>query len=282
LFFYYFGFLIILFFYLNFIVNNLIFWWSIFVLITLTFIFLNKLNGSFSSSLNYFLIQEFLGFLFIIFSGFLLQFLILLIKIGVSPFHFWLYSVSSTLNNYNLIWFLTFQKIPFIPVLLFLFNYIYLFLLIFGLLICYIQIFILKNFKFIFIISSTESFNWLFFGLIFGIWGFTFLSIYYFFNIIFLIFYLNSINLTFIPLETILVFLNLPLSISFFLKIYLLKLVILVYDFLSLILLVLIFLSSLSFIGWFLSFSIKKIIDLKSYYTYYYFIIYILFFYIFF
>lgn len=52
--------------------------------------------------LNYFIIQEFIGLLFLVFSGFIFQFLILIVKVGVSPLHFWIYSVVGSINNYIL------------------------------------------------------------------------------------------------------------------------------------------------------------------------------------
>ena len=145
--------------FLNFLRINLLIWWSVFIIITLTFIFLNKIQGDFGNSLNYFLLQEFLGFLFLIFFSMFIQYIILIIKVGISPFHFWVVSVFLNLDNYMLIWFLTFQKLPFVPVLLLLFKFIIFFLILLGIIFCYFQLINIKNYKTMLVLSSTESFN---------------------------------------------------------------------------------------------------------------------------
>lgn len=280
MFFYIFIFLIFLFFFLNIFFSNVVFWWSIFVLITLLFLFINKVSLSFSRSLNYFVFQEFLGLIFLISLGLTFQFFILLIKVGVSPFHFWGFSILSYLDRFLLIWFLTFQKLPFIPVIIYLFRSLYFIVFFFGLVYCYFQIYILKNFKFMFFVSSTESFNWLLFGLIFGFWGVILLFFYYIFNIFFLIVYINFFGLGFLPLETVFVFVNIPFSITFFFKILLLNLSVFLYDFFLLIILLLIFFSTLSFIGWISFFRLKSLSFTKDFYHYLSFLIWV-FFYIF-
>lgn len=50
--------------------------------------FLGKHFVKYVSIVNYFIIQEVLGLLFLVFRGLILQLLILIMKIGVSPFHF--------------------------------------------------------------------------------------------------------------------------------------------------------------------------------------------------
>lgn len=263
-------------------INNILFWWTIFLLLTLIFLFLRKSKGSIGCIVNYFIIQEFIGLLFLVFSGFILQFFILIVKVGVSPLHFWIYSVMGGLNNFIIMWFLTFQKLPFIPILVLLFNFLFFYLLFLGLFLCYLQIYILKNSKFLFSISSTESFSWLLFRVIRGCIRMVLVSLYYFFSIFFLIIYLNYSSRSFILLETCLVFLNIPFSVSFFLKIFILKLSIIVYDFFVLFLLLIMFFSSLSLINWFTIFSLKALNIFKDYYSWARFIIYYTFFLVFF
>lgn len=274
--------LIFLIFILNLLINNILFWWTIFLLLTLLYLFLRKSKGSLRRILNYFIIQEFMGLLFLIFSGFIFQFLIVMIKVGVSPFHFWIYSVVGSLNNFILIWFLTFQKLPFIPILMLLFNYMFFYLLFLGLFLCYLQIYVLKNSKFLFSISSTESFNWLLFGVLRGFISLILISFYYLFRIVFLITFINSNSRNFILLETSLVFLNIPFRVSFFLKIFILKLSFFVYDIFLLFLLIIIFFSSLSLIRWFTIFRLKNSKIFKDYYSWSRFIIYYIFFIVFF
>lgn len=256
------------------IYSNIIFWWSIFVLITLTYLFLLKLSGNFSGGVNYFIFQEALGLIFLIFLGAGLQFFILILKVGVSPFHFWVYRVISYLDGYLLMWFLTFQKLPFLAVLSYLFSFKFFFLLRFGIFVCYLQIYVLKNFKYLFFVSSTESFNWLFFSLILGASTFLFFSIYYILNMMILIFYINF-SFSFPLLETSLVFLNIPLSVSFFLKIFMLFLGVNLLGRVMLFLLIFIFLSSLSFLFWLSLYSLKNSSLFKDSYHLLYFILFI-------
>lgn len=249
-------------------------WWSIFILITLVFLFISKINLSFSSALNYFIFQEVTGFLFLVFIGRILQIFLLIIKVGVSPLHFWVYNIISSLDNYLLLWFLTFQKLPFIPSLFYFLNFIFIFLLILGLLYCYFQIFIIKNFKLIFFVSSTESFNWIILGCYFGFWSFFLIFFYYILNIIFLVSYTSLNSLFIFSLETILVFLNLPLTVSFYLKIFILFISVTLYDFYFLLILGFIFISSLSFIYWIFNYRVYSNYKFKDFYTNIYFLFY--------
>ena len=274
--------LIVIFTFLNFIIINLLFWWRIFLLITLIYLFLGKSSSSFTRIINYFVIQEFLGFLFLVFSGGLLQYLVLLLKGGVAPLHFWIFSVVGRVDSYVIIWFLTFQKMPFLPILVFLYRGVLFLFLLLGVVFCYLQIYILKSRKLIFVISSTESFSWILLGSIMGLWRILIFGLYYFFNIFFLISYLGSTGFEFLRLETFLVFLNLPLSVSFYLKIFMLNRVFFIFDFYLLFVLLLIFLSSLCLIFWFLNYSLKRYETYKDFYGSYSYLTYLLFFVVFF
>ena len=159
LFIYFFIVLFLLYFFLNLLTNNILLWWRVFIIITLTFVLLNKIQGDFGNSLNYFLLQEFLGFLFLIFFSTLLQYVLLIMKIGIRPFHFWITSVFLNLENFILMWFLTFQKLPFLPVLILIFKFFFIYLIILGVVFCYFQLINIKNYKVIIALSSTESFN---------------------------------------------------------------------------------------------------------------------------
>lgn len=268
LFFYFFFILFLFYFVLNFFSVNLIIWWRVFIIMTLSFVLLNKIQGDFGNSLNYFFLQEFLGFIFLIFFITFFQYIILIIKVGISPFHFWITSVFLSLDNFILIWFLTFQKIPFLPVLLFLFKYLLFFLIILGIFFCYVQIINLKNYKVLIALSSTESFNWLIIGLLIGVWGFFFIIFYYIFRIVILLNYQILTNYINYYLEFFLVFLNIPLSFSFFLKIFILGLAVNSFGFLILFLLVIMVFSSLRFILWFVSYGTlvnKKFQDQMNY-----------------
>lgn len=255
------------------LVNNLIIWWRIFLIITILFTLLNKSNKSYSRVFNYFVIQESLGLIFLIFSRGILQFFIVLIKIGVAPLHFWIFSVTNNIINYRLIWFLTFQKLPFLVILLQIFwlkSYI---LLILGLLICYIQIFLIKNYKNLLVISSTESFNWIILGLFFSFLNSFYLFIYYFILIVILINKFNKFSINFVNWETTLVFLNIPFTVSFFVKIFSLSEILKFDSIFLLFLLFLMFLSVLAFSFWLINLSIKNNISNQTNNKFLYFII---------
>ena len=242
---------------LSFLSNNIIIWWSIFLLITLVFIFLNKGLKSYSSLINYFIIQESLGLVFLLLNFYFVQFFIVIIKIGVAPLHFWIFRVTNNIYNINLIWFLTFQKLPFLLVLVQIFWLDSIILIFLGLLICYFQIFIIKNYKNLLILSSTESFNWIIIGVFLSFLNTLYLFLYYFILIIILINKFRKSNVNWLNWGTILVFLNLPFSVTFFVKIFSLREIFKFNNLLFVFLLFLIFLSVLTFRYWLINIRIK-------------------------
>lgn len=244
--------------FLSLLLNNLIVWWRIFLLITIIFIIINKRTKRYRRIFNYFIIQESLGLLFLIFSRSFLQFFILLIKIGVAPLHFWIFNVTNNIINYSLIWFLTFQKLPFLLILLQMFVLRRFFILVLGLLICYLQLFIIKNYKNILIISSTESFNWIILGLFFSFINSFYLFFYYFILMVLIINKFSKFRNNFVNWETILIFLNIPFRVSFFVKIFSLREILKFERIFVLLLLFLIFLSVLSFSFWLVNIRIKN------------------------
>lgn len=276
LFFYFFIILMLFYTLVNYLSRNILVWWMVFVIITLTFIFIYKIQGNFDESLNYFLIQEFLGFLFLTCVLFFLQILILIVKIGISPFHFWIFSVLFGVDNFLLLWFLTFQKLPFLPVLLYLMDYLYITLILFGILVCYFQVISILDLKFIIVISSTESFNWLILGLLIGVWGFTLLFFYYFLNVILLLSQQDLFSKYFnYTLEIILVFINAPLTFTFFVKIFILTLFISIDPLISMFLLIMIALYSAAFLSWFVNFLVRRDKIKKNNYGYFYYLFFV-------
>lgn len=255
-----FVFLIIIVFFLTLLrllTNNVVIWWSVFLIITIIFIMLNKSVKSIVTIINYFVIQESLGLLFLMLATGYYQFFIILIKVGVSPFHFWLFSVTNNIVGFNLMWFLTFQKLPFLVILLQLFWFNTILILIFGLLVCYLQMFLLKNYKNLIVVSSTESFTWIILGLFFSFINSFYLFFYYILLIILLIVKVSKQNLNFFNWETVLVFLNLPYSVSFFVKIFTLSELLNLESIFVLFLLILMFLSVLSFSFWIINLRVK-------------------------
>lgn len=244
--------------------NNLILWWSIFLLITLVFLTINKFFFSYSGLINYFIIQETAGLLFLFLRFSFFQFLILFLKIGIAPLHFWLFSVLTNVSDLNLLWFLTFQKLPFIFVLFQLFFNFVLLTLVFGLFFCQLQFFFLKKTKFLIIVSSTERFNWF---LILNRVSFFFsfyLFIYYLIVIVFILFKINNQTEYINTWETLLVFLNVPIMATFFIKIFSLTQIV-NFSLSFLIILAILFLSSIAFLFWLVQKTTKEIFyNIKS------------------
>lgn len=259
LFFLYLIFLVLVIFALSFLRNNIFVWWRIFLIITIVFIYLNKITNRIISLLNYFIIQESLGLIFLLFNYSFIQFFVIIIKIGVAPLHFWVFRVTNGILGYGLVWFLTFQKLPFLLIILEVFWFFGFFLLIFGILFCYFQIIFYKGYKNIIILSSTESFSWIILGLLLSFFNSFFLFIYYILLILYLIGKFNKLNLSWVSWETILVFINLPFGVTFFVKIFSLSEIIKLGYIIILILLFIIFLSSLTFSYWLINISIKNI-----------------------
>nr|AGQ46181.1 NADH dehydrogenase subunits 2 [Bunostomum phlebotomum] len=249
---------------LSLMVNNVLVWWSVFLLMTLIFVMLNKKINSYSSLFNYFIIQESLGLLFLMFSFYYFQLLIIFLKIGMAPFHFWIFSVTNSVFGYNLVWFLTFQKLPFLVILLqFIFGKM-VFLLFIGLFFCLFQMLLMKSYKNLLILSSTESFNWIVLGFLMSFFNVFVIFFYYFFVMLFLIPKFEFMNVVgYLGWETMLVFLNLPFSVNFFVKIFSLSEVLKVYGVLVLFLLFLMFFSVLSLSFWLVNLSSKFFFDLK-------------------
>lgn len=254
--FFYLVFFVLFLFIFNFVIFNFVIWWSVFLLITVVFVYLNKFT-SVSSTISYFVIQEFLGLIFLLLNYNLIQFLVIVLKIGIAPFHFWIFSVLSSSNGYVVLWFLTFQKLPFIPVLLYFLNSRYFLLLVLGIFFCYFQIFLSKSYKNILLISSTESFNWIIIILFFSFYSSLIFFIIYFFFLYIVLGISFKKDFDFLSWELIFVFINIPLGMVFFIKIFSLVSSFFLSSIVFLICLFLMFLSVLCFSFWILNFSTK-------------------------
>lgn len=246
------------------LVNNILVWWSIFLLITLVFVILNKKLRSYGALFNYFVMQESLGLLFLIFSFGFMQLLIVIFKIGIAPLHFWIFRVTNRVFGFNLMWFLTFQKLPFLLIFLQIIVRGVIYLLILGLLFCLFQILLIKTYKNLLILSSTESFNWITLGFLISFLNILFIFVYYFLLILIIIPKFEFFNVSnFVGWETILIFINLPFRVNFFVKIFSLSEILKVHRFNFLFLLFLIFFSVLSLRFWMVILSTKLHIVFK-------------------
>nr|YP_010310408.1 NADH dehydrogenase subunit 2 [Coronocyclus labratus]UMY75943.1 NADH dehydrogenase subunit 2 [Coronocyclus labratus] len=243
---------------LSLITNNILVWWSIFLLMTLVFVMLNKQTNSFSSLFNYFVMQESLGLLFLMFSFGYLQLLIVMFKIGMAPFHFWIFSVTNGVFGFNLMWFLTFQKLPFLLIFLQMMVAKLVFFLMVGLFFCLFQMLLVKTYKNLLILSSTESFNWITLGFVMSFFNVLFIFLYYFLLMLMVIPKFEMINVSnLIGWETMLVFMNLPFSVNFFVKIFSLSEILKVQGVGILLLLFMMFFSALSLSFWMVNLSTK-------------------------
>nr|AEO72444.1 NADH dehydrogenase subunit 2 [Toxocara canis] len=250
--------------FLNFFSSNVLVWWSVFLLMTVTFVCLSKSIGAYTSVLNYFVIQESLGLFFLVFNTFLLQFFVVMMKIGVAPLHFWVFSVTNSLGDWLLMWFLTFQKLPFLPVLVQLYDFKVVFLFLFGIFVCYLQLFVLKSYKNMMVISSTESFNWVVLTCFLSVVNVLYLFFYYLCLMVMLMPSFVVKDLSFVNWETVFVFLNVPFSVSFFIKIFSLSELFKLDGVFVLFLLFVMFLSMLCFSLWLVNMSAKTMWFLSS------------------
>lgn len=224
---------------------------------TVVFVCISKGVGAYTSVLNYFVIQERLGLFFLVFNVFLLQFFVVMMKIGVAPLHFWVFSVTRSLYDWLLMWFLTFQKLPFLPVLVQLYDFKVVFLLLLGIFVCYLQLFVLKSYKNMMIISSTESFNWVILTCFLSVVNVLYLFFYYLGLMVMLMPSFVIKDLGFVNWETIFVFFNIPFSVSFFIKIFSLSELFKLDGVFVLFLLFAMFLSMLCFSLWLVNMSTK-------------------------
>nr|YP_008963971.1 NADH dehydrogenase subunit 2 [Hypodontus macropi]AGY95414.1 NADH dehydrogenase subunit 2 [Hypodontus macropi] len=243
---------------LSILVNNVLVWWSIFLLMTLVFVALNKGVNGYSSLFNYFVMQESLGLVFLMFSVGYFQALIVMLKIGVAPFHFWVFSVTNGVFGFNLMWFLTFQKLPFLLIFLQLMISELIFLLVFGLFSCLFQMLLMKTYKNLLVLSSTESFNWIVLGFLMSFLNVLFIFFYYCVLMIMIIPKFELFNVKgFVGWETLLIFMNLPFSVNFFVKIFSLSEIFKVQGLWFLLLLFMMFFSALSLGFWMVNLSTK-------------------------
>nr|YP_009679043.1 NADH dehydrogenase subunit 2 [Setaria labiatopapillosa]QDF64271.1 NADH dehydrogenase subunit 2 [Setaria labiatopapillosa] len=212
-------FLLLFFSFLNFCIFDYFIWWSVFVICTFVFVLLVK-DCDINCLISYYVLPEVCGYYFLVFNNWKMQFLLLMLKSGSAPFHFWIFSVLEGLKKWYVLWFLTLQKLPYFFVLVNFWGDFFFIILFIGMVLCYIQVFLLRSFFDMLVVVSTESFNWL---LLLSIFSFSdvffFVFFYYFIMFLVLSYIYSSVN--FFSVEMVLLFFNVPLSLTFFLKILL-------------------------------------------------------------
>ena len=239
---------------------NIVVWWRVFILMDLIFIFLCKNSSKFSRVLNYFVFQEFLGFIFLFLTSSILQGVIVIRKIGILPFHYWVFVVMDGLRGWIVIWFLTLQKLPLIGVYIYLLVGELLYVLVFGFIMCYFQLFVIKDYKLILMLVSSERFNWIIIGYIFSILRGLIIFFYYVFMSLFIIPIFNQLSMVNYEWLAIITYLNVPLGVSFFVKIFSLFVVVKVLGFWLVVLLFMIFINFMSLLVWLIEKSLKVLI----------------------
>lgn len=163
--------------------------------------------------------QEVRGLFFLFLKNFNFQLIIIFLKIGVSPLHFWVFSILIGLRINLVFWFLTFQKLVYFSILVsWSLNFIYFFFL--GIFVCFIQVIFLFDFLKVFIINLTERINWILLFFIRSLNESFILIIYYLGLSIILL--KNSLRKKILNWVVILFLVNLPLSLNFFVKIFIL------------------------------------------------------------
>nr|YP_004927918.1 NADH dehydrogenase subunit 2 [Heliconema longissimum]ACV96724.1 NADH dehydrogenase subunit 2 [Heliconema longissimum] len=204
--------------YMNFILMDYFIWWSIFVISTFLFVIYFKAFISIFPIISYYLIQELCGYFFLILSNFNIQFFLLLMKAGVAPFHFWIFSVTSRLVSWLLMWFFWFTKNTYFPVIFNFWWFSIFLMIILGLGIWYLNNLINRDFNNMMIIFSTESFNWL---LLFSMFSFGSVYLFFIFYYFFMFFLIPFFSYFYkcMSWELILLFFNIPVGLTFFLKI---------------------------------------------------------------
>lgn len=251
-------------------VTNIFFWWGVFLLMTIFIVFINKKSFRYSTIFNYFVLQERLGLLFLLLFMSSFPMFIIMIKVGMAPLHFWLFKIVSGIYGFNLVWFLTVHKLPFLLVFLQLYNVELIYFLLLGILLCIFQMFVIKTFKRLLVLSSVESFNWIVVGLIVSFLNVLILFFYYLFLIIILIFKFDLLKglLNNIRWELVLVFIRIPFTVRFFIKIFSLMEILKSLGVYVMLLLFIMFLSVLSLSFWLIAIRTLKLLFNKYNYVF--------------
>lgn len=106
--------MLIIFSYTILLVNNFVVWWALLIMCTMLGIMKLKVHGSSVYSMAYYyFIQEIVGILFILGLHYTYQYVLLLVKGGFSPFHYWIFFIVKFMKGSSFLWILTWQKLPY-------------------------------------------------------------------------------------------------------------------------------------------------------------------------
>lgn len=222
------------------------------------FLLLCKEGVSYRSVLNYFLFQECLGLVFLLLRFRRWQFIVVMMKIGLVPFHYWLFLVVGGVKGWLVMWFLTFQKLPYIGVLIVLmFSYV-VFFLVLGFLFCYFHLFVIKTYKFIMLLNSIERFNWILLGYLLSLLNGLVCFFYYFFISLFLVPFWGGETGSDFDWLIILIYINVPLGVTFFVKVFVMMSILFGLNLWVVVVLFLMFINFYSLLRWLIKKSLEE------------------------
>jgi hypothetical protein len=240
------------------ILTNIVFvWWRIIVIISLIFL---TIIDKVESFIIYFILQEILRIIFIIRYLYIERYsnLVLIFILGAPPMHLWVPTLINALNNWLLIWFLTLQKFPTIICLNFIINQSSLLLLIWGIILCIIQILTQKDSKILIFLLSTETTGWIILINYLSIHNILIIFSYYSLFLIYFIPNFLLINKNNRNAEFILRIINIPFRINFLIKFIIIGKLLEYYNIILLSVLLMFFIRVISIIHWLVIYSKSK------------------------
>jgi len=175
---------------------------------------------------KYFIIQEAasltMGVLILFSISLLIINIMIIIKIAIAPFHFWILNTLQSLQGWSFSWVLTFQKLPGLAIITQIIDNITYFIVLAGSVLCSVQIILTAKPKSIILFSTTVTSSWVILT-----------SPDVFLNLVFLIIYFWAIarllnespneQNTEVGYVILLVLLRFPLTLIFILKVSILS-----------------------------------------------------------
>lgn len=189
---------------------------------------------------NYYMFQEVLGLLFIFRLSRYSQLLCLMSKIGIAPFHFWLFSLIYYIRGSGILWLVLWRKLPYLalPVI---YAEVFGLLITVGLVLLYLQMAGVYSSYYLIFLSSVERFRW--FMLMLNLSLLVYCSVFFVYLLIILISLSDLKGSSLQDLFVGYIVLSMPLSVLFWVKfirlrgiswIFLILLLLMPFSFLSL------------------------------------------------
>nr|AOW68744.1 NADH dehydrogenase subunit 2 [Plectus acuminatus] len=200
--------------------STVLLWWGVLLMMSVMFLAYIKHTED-SSLLKYFVIQEFAGMILglLLLAGYqgMLINILLMIKLAVAPFHFWLITAIEHMSDLAFSWATTFQKLPAALMLLQLMNPSTMSLLALGTMYSVLHLFTMTTAKGIILVSSTTTIGWILFLQAKNWMSSAFILIMYLLLMMLILTMTNSKSIE-TSMSLIITLLNWPLSIIFIIK----------------------------------------------------------------